>query len=51
MKKWFTNNPGLKIISLILAIVTWFYISGELKGTPVKYYIDNYPKAPVMPKS
>lgn len=30
MQKWLLNNFWLKVISLILAIVTWFYISGEL---------------------
>lgn len=29
VKKWITNNLGLKILSLILAIVTWFYINEE----------------------
>jgi YbbR domain-containing protein len=29
-KKWITNNLGLKILSLILAIMTWFYVSNEL---------------------
>ena len=30
MKKWFTHNLILKIISLGLAIVTWIYVNGEL---------------------
>jgi YbbR domain-containing protein len=29
-KKWITNNLGLKILSLILAIGTWFYVNHEL---------------------
>lgn len=29
-KEWITNNFGLKLVSLILAIGTWFYISLEL---------------------
>ena len=29
-KKWITNNLGLKIMSLVLAIATWFYVSLEL---------------------
>ena len=29
-KKWITNNFGLKLVSLILAIATWLYISLEL---------------------
>jgi YbbR domain-containing protein len=28
-KKWITNNLGLKILSLVLAITTWFYITWE----------------------
>ena len=27
---WFTYHPWLKIIALALAILTWFYVSGEL---------------------
>ena len=30
MKKILTHNIGLKLISLILAIFTWFYIYAEL---------------------
>ncbi|MCK4519293.1 MAG: hypothetical protein KAU12_04145 [Candidatus Omnitrophica bacterium] len=30
MKKWFLNNPGLKITALILAVFLWFYISMEV---------------------
>lgn len=29
-KKWITNNIALKIVSLLLAIATWFYINMEL---------------------
>ena len=29
-KKWIINNIGLKVLSLILAIATWVYISQEL---------------------
>lgn len=47
LKKWFLNNLGLKVLSLILAIILWFYIGGELgqgrniqervvRGIPVK---------------
>ncbi len=28
--KWIINNIGLKILSLILAVITWFYINYEL---------------------
>lgn len=27
---WFTHNWVLKLITLALAIITWFYINGEL---------------------
>ncbi len=30
MKKWFTHNLTLKLFSLVLAIVTWIYVNGEL---------------------
>ncbi len=30
LKRWVRNEPGLKIISLVLAVVLWFYISGEV---------------------
>ena len=28
---WFTYHPWLKLIALILAILVWFYIGGELQ--------------------
>ncbi|MFH1640783.1 MAG: hypothetical protein ABIA66_02335 [Candidatus Omnitrophota bacterium] len=27
---WFTHHPWLKFISLLLAIVVWFYVKGEI---------------------
>ncbi|MBU4343664.1 MAG: hypothetical protein KJ902_05980 [Candidatus Omnitrophica bacterium] len=30
MKSWIVNNFWIKIISLILAIIAWFYVNGEL---------------------
>jgi hypothetical protein len=30
IKHWFTHHPWLKIISLFLAIVVWFYVRGEI---------------------
>lgn len=30
-RKWIINNLGLKILSLILAIATWFYVNHELR--------------------
>jgi len=31
MKKTLTHNLGLKLIALMLAIITWIYVNGELK--------------------
>jgi len=28
---WFTYHPWLKLIALILAVLVWFYIGGELR--------------------
>jgi len=30
MKDWIVNNFWIKIISLVLAVATWFYVNGEL---------------------
>jgi len=30
MKSWISHNLGLKLVALILAIITWFYVHGEL---------------------
>ncbi len=30
MKNWIVNNFWIKILSLLLAIVTWSYVNGEL---------------------
>ena len=32
MKKYIFHNFALKIVALILAILTWFYIMGEIEG-------------------
>ena len=32
MKNFLTYNLWFKIISLLLAIVTWLYVNGELSG-------------------
>lgn len=29
MKNWFTHNIAFKLIALGLAILTWYYVSGE----------------------
>lgn len=31
MKKLALSNIVLKIVALILAVITWFYISGEMR--------------------
>ena len=31
IKSWFTTHPWLKLIALVLAILLWFYIGGELR--------------------
>lgn len=30
VKSWITNHPWLKIISLLIAIITWLYVRGEI---------------------
>jgi len=39
MQKWFANNFWLKLISLVLAVVTWFYVSGEQTKRQSAYII------------
>lgn len=34
MKNWLSKNLWLKVISLVLAIITWFYVVGELSHAP-----------------
>ncbi|GEM_PF-1529803 len=31
MKNLFFSNLVLKLVALVLAIITWFYISGEMR--------------------
>ena len=31
MKNWIVNNFWIKVISLILAVIMWFYVNGELE--------------------
>ncbi|MFH1045592.1 MAG: hypothetical protein V1727_01350 [Candidatus Omnitrophota bacterium] len=51
MKSWVTHNFWLKFISLILAIVTWYYISVELANSTQEFNPQrDFPRAPVMPK-
>lgn len=28
---WFSSHPWLKLIALILAVLTWFYVRGEIE--------------------
>ncbi len=30
IKHWFTYHPWLKIIALILAVLVWLYVRGEI---------------------
>jgi len=30
IKHWFTYHPWLKLISLVLAILVWLYVKGEI---------------------
>lgn len=27
---WFTRHPWLKLISLVLAVIVWFYVNGKI---------------------
>ncbi len=31
LRKFFTENIGLKMLALVLALALWFYVVGELK--------------------
>ncbi len=33
MKNYIFNNFALKIMALLLAVISWFYIMGEIEGT------------------
>lgn len=28
--RWLTEHPWLKLVSLVLAILVWFYVKGEI---------------------
>lgn len=30
IKRWVISHPWLKLIALILAVIVWFYIKGEI---------------------
>jgi hypothetical protein len=30
VRHWFTYHPWLKLIALVLAVIVWFYASGEI---------------------
>ncbi len=43
MRKFFLSNIMFKMVSLVLAVITWFYISGEMRRqalTPASYSTD-----------
>ena len=46
MKNWIVNNFFLKVISLVLAVVIWFYVNGEL--TKQKRMRDKFYKPPTI---
>jgi len=31
IRHWFTYHPWLKLIALVLAILAWHYVKGEMK--------------------
>lgn len=35
MPSWLTRNFGLKLLSLLLAVVLWLYVDGVLRGKPL----------------
>jgi hypothetical protein len=34
MRRWFTAHPWLKLVSLVLAVLVWLYVRGEIMGVP-----------------
>ena len=51
MKNWIVNNFWIKIVSLILAVITWFYVNGELdkeKRVSRKFYYKSLPVEPIQ---
>jgi len=42
IKAFFTNNVGLKVVSLVLAILLWFYVQG-FQNPEVNYDVSNVP--------
>ncbi|MEA3328619.1 MAG: hypothetical protein U9Q08_02670 [Candidatus Omnitrophota bacterium] len=40
IKTWLLNNIGLKVLSLVMAILLWLYIAGEQEGIDLKSVID-----------
>jgi len=58
MKNWIVNNFWIKIVALMLAVVSWFYVNGELdkeKRISRKYYksslIEHTQKQPSLEKT
>ena len=41
IKDWLLNDIGLKILSLVLAILLWLYIAGEQESINLKPIIDS----------
>jgi YbbR domain-containing protein len=42
IKSWLLNNIGLKILSLILAILLWVYIAGEQEKINLKSILGHF---------
>ncbi|MEA3560555.1 MAG: hypothetical protein U9R31_02160 [Candidatus Omnitrophota bacterium] len=41
IKDWLLNDMGLKILSLVMAILLWLYIAGEQESINLKSIIDS----------
>ncbi|MBU4312749.1 MAG: hypothetical protein KJ706_08545 [Candidatus Omnitrophica bacterium] len=46
MKNWIVNNFWMKVFSLALAVLTWFYVNGELGKQGILQ--DNFYKPPTF---
>lgn len=44
MKKIVISNLTLKVVALVLAIITWFYISGEMRRQAIAPDLYSVPK-------
>lgn len=44
MKNFISSNFMLKLVALVLAIITWFYISGEMRRQAIGGSVYTVPK-------